>query len=130
MCSSCGESPTAEPTEALAHPRTPTPLVGGACAIVAGVLAVIQGISFFAGEAVFFTVTGDLTWVLLLGGIVEIAFGLASIIAGMNARRRQKYGTSLVGSVLGMVAFGFFIGGFLGLVAVILIALSHDEFKS
>lgn len=130
MCSSCGESPTAEPTEALAHPRTPTPLVGGACAIVAGVLAVIQGISFFAGEAGFFTVTGDLTWVLLLGGIVEIAFGLASIIAGMNARRRQKYGTSLVGSVLGMVAFGFFIGGFLGLVAVILIALSHDEFKS
>lgn len=47
----------------------------------------------------------------------------------MNARR-QKYHTSLVGSVLGMVAFGSVIGGFLGLVAVILIALSHDEFES
>ena len=47
----------------------------------------------------------------------------------MNARR-QKYYTSLVGSVLGMVGFGFVIGGFLGLVGVILIALSHDEFDS
>jgi uncharacterized membrane protein YidH (DUF202 family) len=80
--------------------------------------------------AVFFNVTGYQTWVLLLGGIVEIALGLASIFAGMEARRRQKYRTSLVGSVLGMVAFGFLIGGFLGLVAVILIALSHDEFTS
>ncbi len=47
----------------------------------------------------------------------------------MNARR-QKYHTSLVGSVLGMVAFGFAIGGFLGLVGVMLIGLSHDEFDS
>jgi hypothetical protein len=104
-------------------------MVGGACAIVAGALAVVQGILLFTGDALFFDFTGDVTGVFILGA-VEVVFGLASINAGMNARQRKKYGTSLVGSVLGMVAFGFLIGGFLGLVAVMLIALSYDEFES
>jgi hypothetical protein len=94
------------------------------------VLAVIQGILFFTGEALFFDVTGNLTGIFILFGAVEVVFGLASINAGMNARQRKKFGASLGGSVLGMVSFGFLIGGFLGLVAVILIALSYDEFKS
>jgi uncharacterized membrane protein YidH (DUF202 family) len=105
-------------------------MIGGACAIAAGALAVIQGILFTVGEAVFFTVTGNLTVVLIIVGLVEIGLGLASVSAGLNARQRRRYRWSLVGSILGMVAFGLVIGGFLGLVAVILIALSYDEFES
>jgi hypothetical protein len=105
-------------------------MIGGACAIVAGALAVIQGILFIVGEAMFFTVTGDQTVILIILGMVEIVLGLASVNAGLNARQRRRYGRSLVGSILGMVAFGLGIGGFLGLIAVILIALSYDEFES
>ena len=129
-CSSCGNDPSAELKELRTRLTTPTPLVGGACSIAAGVLAVVQGILFIVGDAVFISMTGDLIGVFILLGVFEVVFGSASINAGMNARRGVKYRTSLIGSVLGMVAFGFGIGGFLGLVAVMLIALSHDEFKS
>jgi len=64
----------------------------------------------------------------ILLGLVAIAFGFLSMIGGLDARLRTRYKQSLTRAILGMVAFGFGIGALLGLVAVILIALSQDEF--
>ena len=64
----------------------------------------------------------------ILLGLVGIAFGSLSILGGMDANLHRRYKQSLTRAILGMVAFGFVIGAFLGLVAVILIALSQDEF--
>lgn len=107
---------------------TPTPRIGGGCAIVAGLLAIVQGILIIAFAAASVTLFG-LGAELFLLGAVEIILGAFSLRAGLDARQLRRYGRTLIGAILGMVGFGFFIGGFLGLVAVILIALSRQEFS-
>jgi uncharacterized membrane protein YuzA (DUF378 family) len=104
-------------------------MIGGACAIVAGLLGIIQGIDFVAGGSVFIDFSSANSGLQILLGLVEIVFGLLSIIGGLDARLQRMYRRSLIGAILGMVAFGFVIGALLGLVAVILIAFSQDEFE-
>jgi len=106
-----------------------TLMIGGACAIVAGLLGIIQGIDFVAGGSVFIDFSSANSGLQILLGLVEIVFGLLSIIGGLDARLQRMYRRSLIGAILGMVAFGFVIGALLGLVAVILIAFSQDEFE-
>lgn len=106
----------------------PNPLIGGTCAIAAGFLGMIQGIVAVAGgsAAIGYSITFSGLQILL--GFVAVAFGFLSVLGGLDARLRTRYKRSLIRAILGMVAFGFGIGALLGLVAVILIALSQDEF--
>lgn len=98
--------------------------------MAAGVLAIIQGILFIAQVGVFFSIAKDLAGLMIAIGLAEIFLGIMSFIAGRDARRRKEFGSALTGAVLGMIAFGFVIGAFLGLAAVVLIALSREEFSS
>lgn len=106
----------------------PNPMIGGTCAIAAGFLAMIQGIVMIAGGPALIDFSTTSSGLQILLGLVGIAFGFLSILGGLDARLRTKYRQSLTRAILGMVAFGFGIGALLGLVAVILIALSQDEF--
>ena len=98
--------------------------------MAAGALAVVQGLFFIAGDALIISVSGSSTMYLVLLGVLEIVLGIVSVRAGMSTRDRENYRFALIGSVLGMVAFGLGVGGFLGLVAVMLVALSQAEFRS
>jgi len=106
----------------------PNPMIGGACAIAAGFMGMIQGIVLIAGGPSLIDFSASSTGFQILLGLVGLAFGFLSIIGGIDARLCTKYRQSLTRAILGMVAFGFGIGALLGLVAVILIALSRDEF--
>lgn len=106
--------------------------IGGMCAIVAGLLAIVQGaIAIISGGTmlIIFPITGGWIALAVIFGIVEIVLGVYSLQGGVCARELRRYPRALIGAILGMVAFGFVIGGFLGLVAVILIALCRDEFR-
>lgn len=102
-------------------------IAGGVFAILAGLAAFGQGILYtsVSSIAASYVPTGSLC---LCGGL-DILFGLASIAAGVLAFRRSNFGLALFGSILGMIGFGFILGSVLGLIAVILIALSRSDFS-
>lgn len=140
-CPFCGKRPWVSAArvwgESVSHPSdyphyaervstssTGGPMVGGVLAIVAGVLAIAQGAIFALGSTMYIIGSG---YVCCCGGL-ELVFGLASILGGSCALKSENFTLAIVGAILGMLAFGFAIGFLLGLIAVIFIAMSHDEF--
>jgi hypothetical protein len=117
-----------EGNESRRRELDPNPWIGGTCAIVAGFLGIIQGIVAVAGGTLVIHYSIAFSGLQVLLGFVAIAFGFLAVLGGLDARLRKKYKQSLIRVILGMVAYGFGIGALLGLVAVILIALSQDEF--
>jgi hypothetical protein len=102
------------------------PLLGGIFAILAGVFAVGQGLIYLAGAAII-----DLpgTGTLCLCGGIDFLFGAASVLGGICTIKRDHFVIAILGAVLGMLGLGFLIGFVFGLLAVIFIALSKDEFE-
>ncbi|OGO03588.1 MAG: hypothetical protein A2Y72_05500 [Chloroflexi bacterium RBG_13_53_26] len=56
--------------------------------------------------------------------IVQILAGILAIVGGMYALRRKKWGIALTGAIAAVVAFSL-----MGIAAVVLTALSRDEFE-
>lgn len=101
-------------------------LLGGILAIVAGVLALGQGLAYATVSAAVASYVPSSS--LCLCGGVDIIFGLASIAGGILTLKRTNFLLALIGAVLGMLGLGFLIGALVGLIAVIMIAVSKEEF--
>ena len=100
---------------------------GGVLAILAGVLALGQGLLYaLASSLVPYDVGGS--GYLCVCGAVDILFGLGSIAGGVFAMGRKNFGLALAGAVVGMLGFGLVIGFLLGLIALLIIATSKSEF--
>jgi hypothetical protein len=97
-------------------------------AILAGVLALGQGVLYVSVDAAVSAYIPTGTGMLCLCGGLDIVFGLASLAGGIMALKRTSFGLALLGAILGMLGFGFLIGALLGLIAVILIAVSRQDF--
>jgi len=103
-----------------------TLMIGGVLAIIAGVLALGQGL-------LYTVVGGSVSYVpesgfLCMCGGLDILFGLASIFGGVFAIQRKNFVFAVLGAVLGMLGLGLMIGALLGLIALIIIASSRNEF--
>ncbi len=94
-------------------------------AILAGLFAIGQGLLYIAG-ATMIDVPG--VGSLCFCGGVDFVFGIASTIGGALALKRSNFGIAMLGAVLGMLGVGFIIGFLFGLIAVILLATSHNDF--
>jgi predicted RNA-binding Zn-ribbon protein involved in translation (DUF1610 family) len=102
-------------------------ILGGVLVLLAGVLALGQGILYVViGEAVSsYAPSGFLC---LCGGI-DILFGIFSIAAGVFSIQRRHFGLAIIGAVFGMLGLGLLIGFVFGLIGLILIAISGPEFR-
>ena len=100
------------------------PVIGGIMSILAGILAVGQGLLYMAGSSVISFYSGALCF---CGGI-DFLFGAVAIAGGLAALKRDSFAIAIIGAIMGMLGFGFAIGFVFGLIAVILIAISHNEF--
>ena len=121
-------------------PRTSKPVIGGTLVILAGILALAMGVFYIVVEPSDLENLGyspvseaDLSLsevVDILGtcGIIEIVIGLIAIVGGAFAIMRKRFGLAIAGAVVGMIGVGFLVGGLLGLVGLILIAISRSEF--
>ena len=99
-------------------------------ALLAGVLALGQGIIYaMANEIAVTQGFTDVAGSLCMCSGLDILFGLASIVGGIFAIQRKYFALALIAAILGMLGLGFVIGALIGLIALILIAVSKAEFE-
>ena len=115
--------------------RTWMPKVAGIFSILAGVINLLTGFLLLIGMLVVQGITGffaiplwlpiNASVVLLFVGFPFLVCGVLSLIGGAYALQRKNWGLALTGAIM-----SFFPSCILGLAAVILIAISKDEFRS
>jgi len=102
-------------------------VLGGVMAILAGVLALGQGIIYATAASAVSYLPGSGS-ICFCGGL-DALFGLGSIAGGIMAIRRSSFALALAGAIVGMLGLGLLIGGLFGLIALICIAVSRQEFN-
>jgi MFS family permease len=125
--------------------------VAGILLIVAGAIGIICGIfyaslasmmgSFFPdmmGAIPDYNTTGTMEFetffdwylsIFIICGIVMIIFSIFALLGGILSLKRKMWGIAITCSVLGLFSYGFLVSSILSLVALILIAISKEEFE-
>jgi hypothetical protein len=109
--------------------KTWMPLTAGILTIVAAAIKLITAIGAAIGLAVYATGShysiGISETAILIGVMVPfLILGVVALIGGIYAIRRKKWGMALAGSIA-----AFLPSGILGIVAIILVSISKNEFK-
>lgn len=122
-------------------PKTKTgmPTAAGILLILAGIQALVMGILVaFVGSALMgsdFSYYGDVSGygfegLFLVCGVLLLVFGILAMVGGIFAVQRKSWGFALMGAIFGLFTIGFlFTGSILSLVALILLAVSREEFR-
>ena len=105
-----------------------TLVLGGIMATLAGILALGQGLLLTVVTSSFYGDYVSGSGAVCLCGGLDVLFGLGSIAGGFFAMRRNSFGLSLAGAVVGMLGIGFGFGFLFGLIATVCIAVSRAEF--
>ena len=146
-CPNCGfhirEEPSPETAKKAAPPKVelvqqPTEKAGfgGWMILISGVLAVLTGIYMVVDPETFVQLYTDIgytfaTEVMVGAGVMTLIFGIVAIAGGVAAVKRRSWGLAVIGGFLGFIASGaFFLGTILGLIGLILVAISKREFRS
>jgi len=116
--------------------KTPMPVVAGILDIISGVLSLIGFVAFLIGSIAVGLNAVDIhirVWdsgtaialsVLITFTVLSLAVGILALIGGVYALQSKKWGLALTGSICALIPS--FV---LGLAAIILTALSRDEFE-
>ncbi len=67
---------------------------------------------------------------ILAFGVVFILCSIGAMVGGAYALKREKYPVVIVGAILGIFSVGFGLGIVLAIVALIILILASDEFRS
>jgi hypothetical protein len=121
------------PPPAPAKEQTIKPVLAGIFLIIAALLAFYSGAVLLTAETIAddIPLMGDtLSDLLTICGAIFIIFGLLALLGGVFSMMRKKWGLALVGSIFALLSFGMGgIGSLLGLIALILVAISKSEFE-
>jgi hypothetical protein len=104
--------------------ETAMPLIGGILILIGGVIELIIGAILAVGGTALIDITFGGSGLLVACGIIIAIVGIVAIMGGIFAIQRRNFGLAIVGGVLALG--GYFIPGLIGL---ILIAVSKDEFQ-
>jgi len=120
MCTHCG---VRVPKEAAGR-LTPKPVVGGILGIIAGLAPLIAGIVLVSLGVSVHNDWEPVNWVLVGIGIGLLVLGFVTVIGSSFAIARKNFAMAIVGGVCAMFSFWW-----LGIPALVLIALSSNEFR-
>jgi hypothetical protein len=118
--------------------KTVIPVIGGAMLIVAGIMGLFMGGVLLAIDfddldqwGVDVAGVGDMVEdVLTVCGTIVIILSLIVVLGGFFGVMRKHWGIAVVGGVLGLFIIGpMLLGSLLGLIGLILIAVSRKEFE-
>ncbi|HSW58568.1 MAG TPA: hypothetical protein VLH15_09210 [Dehalococcoidales bacterium] len=108
--------------------RTAKPVVAGILSIIVGAGCILGSLGISAAAAVLGTLSGficffpGMLWPFL--ALPFLAAGVLAVIGGVFNLQRRHWGWALAGSITALL-----VSNILGLIAVVLTALSKDEFK-
>jgi len=104
----------------------------GVLLIIAAIIAIINFAILIAwGGAVSSITETDVGDILVICGAIGILMSILALIGGIMAVQHKMWGFALVGAIIGLFTLGpVFISSILSLVALILIAVSKEEFES
>jgi hypothetical protein len=126
--------PPPQPMSPPSGSSSPLPIVAGILLIIVALQAYIVGGALFVGSefvSSFSDVPGadTLSDILKVCGIIFIILGILVILGAVSAITKKSWGLALVGSIIGIFTIGYYLTGtLLSIVALILLALSKDEF--
>jgi hypothetical protein len=105
--------------------------IGGIFLWIGGFLAVANAARYFiaGSEAADLDIFGFLSGLVYTCGAIELILGIIAIVGGLFAWNGRSYGFALTGSIICLISIGYFLlGSLFGLIALILIATSKEEF--
>lgn len=106
------------------------PVIGGVLILIGGILGMVHGGLTIAAvgqvSSLGYSVSGYATCCALLMGL----FGLIALFGGYNAIKRASSGLAIVGGIFGILSIGLFLGAFLSLIGLILVAVGRDDFET
>ena len=115
--------------------KSSTPVAGGVLLLIGSLVGLIfwAYYSFVVGSVggMFSFIPGmsEATTILLICGAIGIIFSIVGLLGAVMAIQRKKWVVALVGSILCLFTLGFFfVSSILGLIALILIAISKNDF--
>lgn len=100
------------------------PLIGGILVILSSIGYLVMGAAFLAGGSMWSTI--DVGWEgagLAVCGAIILILGVIALLGGVFAIQRKNFLLALLGAI-------FVLPSILGLIGLILIAVSKSEFKS
>lgn len=126
ICMKCGVRVRRPPVPREEGEPTAKPVIGGILGVIAGLGPLIAGAVLMATGTVCSFAWEGVEWGRVCGGIVLFALGIVAIVGSSFAIARKNFVLSIVGGVFAM----FSPLWFLGVPALILIALSSREFHA
>ncbi len=120
VCPYCGHDYRAQMYGQQVRKETAMPTIGGILVLIAGLIEIAGGAISFGGGVFFIDFGGSF---LAVCGAILIVLGVIALLGGIFAIQRKHFGLAILGAILGLG--GWFIPGLIGL---ILVALSKDEF--
>jgi hypothetical protein len=118
-------------------PKTVIPIVGGGLLIVSAVIWLVEAVMIItaAGGAVswipidFAGMISFISGIIIVFALIGVIFAVISLAGGAFAIMRKHAGLAIIGAIFGLFAIGpYGIASIFSLVALILFAISHNEF--
>jgi len=114
-------------------PKTNKPFIATFLLIIVFILGIFTAFLFeFLNPPMIISQLNILSYVLnnQEHAIVIIIFSGFALVGALSSLNRRFFGIALIGGILGIFSYGFFIGLVLSIVALVLILLSRDEFEN
>ena len=113
--------------------HTAKPVIGGILILIGALVGIIYGIWLVAVGGTFEAmmpvavpgVTDVMAGIIMICGVLLLIFGLIGLLGGIFAIKRTHFGLAILGGIFSLLV-GFIIFGLIGL---ILVAISKDEFS-
>jgi len=115
--------------------RSPEPerdiymLLGGGMTLLAGILAIINGLRGLFTDSSLALGPADTFTRETSCGILVLIFGIIAVAGGISGIKRKYFALALAGAVMGMMGGGVY-GFYLGLGALIIFGLSNQDLTS
>ena len=106
-------------------------VVGGSFLVVAGGIGLLTPLllfSVFSPAGLLYEFYSSVSGYLLLGFVLPLLFSTAAVIGGLSALQKKNYHFAVIGGVLGILTWGFYISSILSILGLILILIANEEF--
>jgi len=122
VCPYCGHDFRMAAGEAAAKKHTVMPVLGGVFILIPAIGWIIGGAWMAVAGNALFGISLGASSVLTVCGAIMLLLGIIALLGGIFAIQRKHFGLAVLAGV-------FVLPSILGLVGLILVAVSHEEFS-